>query len=338
MQQRADRCPGVLRLIEAVDGLLARVRLPGGLVTGAQLLALAEAATELGDGRLELTSRGNVQLRGLAGAGALVERLVPAGLLPSPTHERVRNIVASPLAGLDSPVDLVPLVRALDRALCADPRMAELSGRFHFALDDGRGDVLDGADARAVVGVGAAWVEGSEVAVADVPAALLRFAHAFLDEREPGAWHVPRIGETFPPLRRESLPDRRPIGRVGPALVVGVPLGRLTLDQARWLAGRSAELRVTPWRRIVLPAAPVADPSAVGLVTDPDDPWLTVSACAGRPRCAQALADVQTDAAAALGRFGARRVHWSGCGRRCGRPSDTEVDVVATDEGYAISD
>ena len=316
----------MLRLHDAADGQLARVRLPGGLVTGAQLLALSEAAGALGDPRVELTSRGNVQLRALADGAALVARLTAAGLAPSPTHERVRNIVASPLAGLDSPVDLVPLVRALDVALCADPGLAELSGRFLFALDDGRGDVVGSGSARAVVGVDSAWVEGRTVAPGDVPGELLRFAHA------------PRIGETLPPLGRHSLPDRRPVGRVGPALVVAVPLGRLTPEQARWLAAHNVDLRITPWRRIVLPVAPDADPREVGLVTDPDDAWLTVSACAGRPRCAQALADVQADAAAARGRFGARRVHWSGCDRRCGRPSDTEVDVVATSEGYAISE
>ena len=66
----ADRCPGVLRLIEAADGYLARVRLPGGFVTGGQLRVLARLAGELGDGRVELTSRGNVQLRALAADAA----------------------------------------------------------------------------------------------------------------------------------------------------------------------------------------------------------------------------------------------------------------------------
>ncbi|MEN3357780.1 MAG: precorrin-3B synthase, partial [Mycobacteriales bacterium] len=138
-----DACPGVLRLLDAADGGLARVRVVGGFLTGRALSTLADAADELGDGRAELTSRGNVQLRGLAaGAGAeLGARLHAAGLWPSRSHERVRNIVASPLAGLDRGRDLSGLVHALDEALCATPRLTELSGRFLFAVDDGRGDV-----------------------------------------------------------------------------------------------------------------------------------------------------------------------------------------------------
>src|SRR6185437_8355244 len=109
----ADRCPGVLRLAEAADGYLARVRLPGGFVEGRQLRVLARLAGELGDGRVELTSRGNVQLRGLdaAAAGPLTGELARAGLLPSLSHDRVRNVLASPLAGLDRGTDLTGIVR-----------------------------------------------------------------------------------------------------------------------------------------------------------------------------------------------------------------------------------
>ncbi len=166
----------MLRLFEAADGHLARVRLPGGLLSAAGLRALAGAAHELGDGRLELTSRGNVQLRGLTSTdGAeLGERLYAAGLWPSETHELVRNIVASPFAGLDGGVELVGLVRALDEALCADPRMAALSGRFLFGLDDGRGDVAALApDVLAVVGPDSALVGGERVGLDQVPAAML---------------------------------------------------------------------------------------------------------------------------------------------------------------------
>ena len=163
----ADRCPGALRLAVAADGHLARIRLPGGLISAGQIRALARLADELGDGRAELTSRGNVQLRGLAADAAdpLTDRLTRAGLLPSLSHDRVRNVLASPLAGLDGGNDLTAVIRALDAGLCARARLAELSGRFLFAVDDGRGDVADlGADVVARVRADGAAVNGLEVA------------------------------------------------------------------------------------------------------------------------------------------------------------------------------
>ncbi|MEV1019925.1 cobalamin biosynthesis protein CobG [Streptomyces sp. NPDC050264] len=142
---RDDACPGALRLHAADDGFLARIRIPGGVLDVAQARALADAAGRLGDGTLHLTSRGNVQLRGLRGGcgGELAEVLVGAGLLPSAAHERVRNVVASPMSGLDGGgfVDVRGWLTGLDAELCASSLTPELSGRFLFALDDGRGDV-----------------------------------------------------------------------------------------------------------------------------------------------------------------------------------------------------
>src|SRR3954451_13470638 len=91
---RADACPGALQTHAAADGALARIRVPGGLLSAAQLRVLAAATRDLGDGGLELTGRGNVQLRGLPDdrVTELGDRLAAAGLLPSPTHERVRNV------------------------------------------------------------------------------------------------------------------------------------------------------------------------------------------------------------------------------------------------------
>lgn len=96
-----DACPGTLRLHRADDGALARIRIPGGVLTPPQAEVLGRAAERLGDGELHLTSRGNVQLRGLAedGGPGLAELLAGAGLLPSARHERVRNVVASPSPG-----------------------------------------------------------------------------------------------------------------------------------------------------------------------------------------------------------------------------------------------
>jgi len=409
----ADRCPGALRLLEAADGFLARIRLPGGLISCEQLVVLARLADELGDGRAELTSRGNVQLRGLAvdAAEALTSQLSRAGLLPSLSHDRVRNVLASPLAGLDRGADLTGVVRALDAGLCARSRLADLPGRFLFAADDGRGDVAGlGADVVATVRADGAIVNGLSVgrlpgqradAADSVPddlrdgvvAAMLAFSEAFLDLRaELGgtAWRIAdlpggadrvraavaaRLGlaavreeaaaREEPGLREE--PDAaaapRPAGLVtheqdggGPASAASVrddrgvsvvllaPLGRLTSAQLTWVAERARErgARVTPWRSVVLPhvadaAGVLREAARLGFGTDEGSPWLRVTACAGRPGCASALADVQADAAGFAARWPGRLVHVSGCARHCGRPAATEVDVTATSEGYQIA-
>ncbi|MFC4534699.1 precorrin-3B synthase [Sphaerisporangium dianthi] len=145
-RSRPDACPGALQTHEAADGAIARVRTPGGRLTAGRLRALATAAASYGSGVIELTSRANVQVRGLTAetGRAFAERMAAIGLLPSATHERVRNILAGPLSGVDGRglADVTPLVDELDDAVLARPALAELPGRFLFALDDGRGDMV----------------------------------------------------------------------------------------------------------------------------------------------------------------------------------------------------
>ncbi|MFI8434397.1 precorrin-3B synthase [Streptomyces sp. NPDC079020] len=379
-----DACPGTLRLHRADDGALARVRVPGGVLTADRAEALLTVAGRLGDGDLHLTSRGNVQLRGLApGCGAeLARSLGDAGLLPSEAHERVRNIVASPLSGIDDSglPDIRSWLTGLDALLCGSERATGLSGRFLFALDDGRGDVdALGADVTLIAdGAGALLRVGGDDAVfrlpaSDGPRAALLAAEVFLGlARETGAWRV----KDLPDGARAALPDEvarrvRPQGPAvhrerpraarppapgavaGPhgraALSTGVPLGRLGPAQWRLLTGisrdrGSGELRLTPWRGVVVPGLPSRDaPQALrtlagaGLITGPDSPWTGVGACIGHPGCAKSLADVRAEAGAALGPLGRLPVYWSGCERRCGHPHGEWIDVVATADGHRIS-
>ncbi|WP_179201838.1 precorrin-3B synthase [Streptomyces caniscabiei] len=290
-RDRGDACPGTLRLHTADDGALARVRVPGGVLTVRQAEALAEAAGRLGDGDLHLTSRGNVQLRGLADGcgGELAGSLDAAGLLPSAGHERVRNVVASPLSGLDGRGlrDVRPWLTALDTALCASEGARQLSGRFLFALDDGRGDVaaLDAdVTVRAAGGDGALLSLGTageslSVSGENAARAALTAAEAFLQAaRESGArvWRVTELPSQDTLLRevRDRLsaagvatalrvrdesgtatpgPDGPPggplPGAVGDALSVHVPLGRLTPLQWRELTALAA---TTPCRELRL--------------------------------------------------------------------------------------
>jgi sulfite reductase beta subunit-like hemoprotein len=208
----------VLRLHEAADGSLARVRLPGGRISSAGLAAVAQVAS-LGNGLVELTSRASLQVRGLpedVGSRA-AELLATAELLPSIDHDRVRNILASPLAGRHarSVCSTDRVVQAIDRGLCADPRLAALPGRFLFAVDDGSGlaDPLRADVALVAEGppptealAGAScfrlWLGGSPTTIrtvpADAPRHALDAARAFLDlraETDRGAWHIADIAD-----------------------------------------------------------------------------------------------------------------------------------------------
>ncbi|TNC24563.1 precorrin-3B synthase [Amycolatopsis alkalitolerans] len=329
VRARPDACPGVLAAHDAADGALVRVRLPGGQVTAAQLEVLAACAEDFGDGSVHLTSRGNVQLRGLPPeTGELAGRLSEAGLLPAPSHERVRNFLASPLSGLAGGlVDVRPLVAELDTAVRAEPALARLPGRFLFALDDGRGDVAaedadlcwqatgsrDGVLLRAgEPGVRVPPGEAVEMLVSEA----LRFT-----EIRGSAWRMREL-PGFSGVRRPSRPV--PVGAFGRddggrGLCVAPLFGQLTAAQVRSFG---CDVVVTPWRSVVVPefrAGLLALSSGTG-----------VTACIGRPGCAKSRADVRADA-----RPVSARAHFSGCERRCGKPRDA-VDVVAADRGYLV--
>jgi precorrin-3B synthase len=141
MQTTENLCPGIRHAVPAKDGMLIRIRTPGGLIGGAQLRAVARAAREFSHPTVDITARANIQLRGIRQENleSLVETLRLAGLIPSTPHDRVRNIATSPLAGLDSEelLDTRPLVQQLDRELINDPALASLPPKFSFLIDGG---------------------------------------------------------------------------------------------------------------------------------------------------------------------------------------------------------
>jgi ferredoxin-nitrite reductase len=95
-------CPGLFAPTVAQDGLLARVRVPGGVVTSQQALVLAEFAAKLGAFDLQVTNRSNIQLSVKSLEKADFAALQSVGLAaPISSVDRFRNIMASPTAGID---------------------------------------------------------------------------------------------------------------------------------------------------------------------------------------------------------------------------------------------
>ena len=135
-------CPGLFQPSAANDGLLARLRIPGGLLTVAQCEAIADLADQLGGGYVEVTNRANVQIRGLQSnldADRLV-RLQAVGLAsPIAAVDALRNIMGSPTAGIDRQqlLDTRPFAAAWNRYLMTRPDFAVLSPKFSVCFDGG---------------------------------------------------------------------------------------------------------------------------------------------------------------------------------------------------------
>lgn len=343
-----DRCPGLLRPHLAADGALVRLRAPGGRVPSSGLQQLSAASQKFADGDVHLTSRGNLQVRGISldecgkVPAGLVDAIAAAGYLPSPTHERVRNVVASPLSGLVGGVsDIRSLIGALDTALCAEPALVELPGRFLFGLDDGRGDVAGlRCDLAAIavdthtMRVGIGELVGPTVPMPQVVDTLIDLALRFVQTRRT-VWHVRQLPGRGAELGGDGpapafASHAMPYGALGGAVSLLVPLGILTSSMIATLP--DDDVIVTPWRGLVLPSG--ADPGALsdaGFVLSDDSAWPRVTACTGSPGCNLARGDTRALARrTAASDTTADRIHIVGCERACGAPNSPHTLVFSS--------
>jgi len=144
---RRGACPGLSAPMQTGDGLLVRL-MPAGTIGLEPMESLCAAARRHGNGIIEVTARGSIQVRGLGAASAAtfadaVARLGIAAQDGVP-------IIVNPLAGLDldETIDATALAAALRRALAT--QSFALSPKVSVAIDGGSALHLDalGADVR----------------------------------------------------------------------------------------------------------------------------------------------------------------------------------------------
>ncbi len=139
-------CPGLFYATPARDGTLFRIRVPGGIMTAAQCVAIADLTDAVSDG-IQITNRANLQIRAVkAIENDVLNRLQVLGLASvTSSVDHLRNIMASPTAGID-PMELIdtrPFVRQWDEYLANHPELAVLSAKFSVCFDGGEMSVRD---------------------------------------------------------------------------------------------------------------------------------------------------------------------------------------------------
>ena len=343
-------CPGALRPMMSGDGLVVRVRPLGGRLTQWQASGLAAAALAHGNGLIDLSARGNLQLRGVTEAAhpALISELRALGLIDAEaTDEARRNILVTPFA--DASTDA--LAAQLGAALA---KLPPLPGKFGFVVDSGSAPVFGGiaGDIRLERATDGSLLIRCEAAELGAPVTEGKAIEAVIELAQ---WFVSAGGVTDGRGRMAALigqgvtPQGHLSGRVAPAAaapaaapglvvkgaLVGFAFGQMAAETLAQLAALGA-LRITPWRMLLIERLRRL-PDLPGLVLVADDPIRRVEACSGAPACRQALAPVRALAARlAPGVPIGKCLHVSGCGKGCAHPGRADLTLVATGEGFDL--
>ncbi|KAA2211807.1 precorrin-3B synthase [Teichococcus oryzae] len=353
-------CPSLFEPMRAEDGWLTRIKPPRGQITALQARAIAAAAPA----GIELTQRGNLQLRGFAEAGLAPFALAmqAAGLASGEAGiERRRNIIAPPLLGHDLGIapNAAAWLEALE-AVLADDALAALPGKFGLALDAGGALPLHGVAADITLrldagGAASLHIPGA-MARGAAPGHVATLIRAFL--AVPGARRMRdataalgaaaliRAAGLRPEPPMPEPPAPRAIGLLPGATGFGLPFGQMGGDELRHLASLAERagpgaLCITPWRAILLPGP--SDPGLLSaeagrFITDPGDPRMLIRACPGSAGCASGGADTRA-AAAILARHPRPPglLHLSGCAKGCAHPGPAALVLVAQPDGrYAL--
>ena len=96
-------CPGLFYSTNAQDGILSRIRIPGGIINSEQCRVISDIADVYGGGYVDVTNRANIQIREIRTNinTSVLERLQNVGLGRNPIVDHIRNIMTSPTAGID---------------------------------------------------------------------------------------------------------------------------------------------------------------------------------------------------------------------------------------------
>lgn len=284
-------CPSLQRPMASADGLIARIKPRAARLTAAEAERLAALAQHHGNGTVELTQRGNIQLRGIEKNyySSLCEEITSSGLAAGEaTAEAVRNIQCSPFSPAEDAAaafDAPAVAMALEDALLGDELLRQLPGKFGFAVDGGGNFALGRTQAditlRPAALPGHIVVEaagyGLETTREAAPGMALAIARAFLLlSRQTGqpARRLHNLAETIHPaaiFSAAELPGPRPCAApAAAALQLGIvplagtsalaaapPFGRLEASQLTTLAGIAkagdGTLRLGGQRRLMIP-------------------------------------------------------------------------------------
>jgi precorrin-3B synthase len=155
--ERRGFCPGLSTPLPTGDGLLVRL-IPIGTISLRAFTALCDAALRHGNGIIEITARGSLQVRGLTAESAILFARDVGGL--DIAAEDGVPILCNPLAGLQTEeiLDTPAVAAALRLALAGTSLTERLAAKCSVIIDGGGS--LNLAQIPADIRLRAQWLNG----------------------------------------------------------------------------------------------------------------------------------------------------------------------------------
>ncbi|MBX3580665.1 MAG: precorrin-3B synthase [Rhizobiaceae bacterium] len=373
---RRGACPALSAPMKTGDGLLVRLNPVAGGLSPDALTGLCEAALAHGNGIIEVTARGSIQIRGLSEHSAVpfAEAVTELGIA---VHTGV-PVQTGVLAGLDPTevTDPTRLVESLRTAIAGAGLEGRLGPKVSVVVDGGGRTALDevAADVR-LTAVSGGWrvaiaghaqtarplaVAGSDDLARDRAITLLsgiaemgrRARGRDLNDEELGAEPSSAEYGSRPSAPRTLIGnfDLRD-GRL--ALGIGLPFGQTFADVLKTFCEAAISLGIedigpAPGRSLVAICESVKQMQELrerarmlGFITGADDPRCAISACPGAPDCASGHIEARKMATAIAREYrhlfdGSLHMHLSGCAKGCAHPAPSDITLVGTEGGMAL--
>jgi ferredoxin-nitrite reductase len=133
---------GMFYVAPAQDSFMCRLRIPGGIMSSAQLRGVADLAENYGGKFADVTTRANLQIRQIGPKDTInvLEGLHDLGIINRGAGaDNIRNVTASPTAGIDPHelIDTRPLARRMHHYILNHREMYGLPRKFNIAFDGG---------------------------------------------------------------------------------------------------------------------------------------------------------------------------------------------------------
>lgn len=345
------------------DGLLARIRVAGRVLTPQQLIAIGHLASHHGNGMVEVTARGNLQVRGLLPQTAAPFARAVSDLLLTET-----GIVVdiSPISGVDAQEigDPRPLAAAIVEG--ARPFEGRLGPKVSVVLDCGGQVPLASlkADIRIVAADAQHWAvtlgggksqimdqAGATAAALSLLAALAaigpeaRAIDLFPSHKSISDSPTSEVDTLRPSVWQNVDKSARIELQHGHTAAVALPFGS-TLSADLISLGEAAErtgvpvIRLAPDHVLLFDQATDAfalDAARLGFVTDAGDPRRQISACIGNQGCASGHIAARAIAARLAQTLPpGQTLHVSGCAKGCAHPRRAKVTLVGRPDGIGL--